>query len=146
MTTLQPKTLSPYYFESPFTSLLFRAERSDRTYCFGPSYESSEVTGPYRLSGVDDHDGNDYWCIFYIADCFSPAMYAVTSGNFQEAHERFVEAHADELAIEDADLADYGINPDGTGEPKDGADWVAGKWVDTAGVEYIEVSLVEARV
>jgi hypothetical protein len=137
------KTFAPYYYNSPFTSLLFKSD--SKTFCFGPRYESSEVTGPCRLSGVDDEDSNDEWWIFYIDDCFSPSMYAVTASSFQDAHERFVEGNVGALEIDASDLSEYGINPDGTGEPN-GADFVAGKWVDTTSVRYIEVKLVEARV
>ena len=146
MTTLQPKTLSPYYYNSPFTSLLFENKSGDRTYCYGPKYESNEVVGPRQLSGMRGDAGEDRWFIFYVDDCAFPPMYAINARSWEDAYEIFQDECVHLIKIDDEDLKDYNCGElyDPTKSPCGFNS--NGVPVVTEGVSGFEVWLKEARV
>jgi hypothetical protein len=104
---LQPKTVSTHYYNSPFTSVLFRNANGDCTYCYGLKYASSEVGGPVRLSGLCVEDCDDRWFVFYVDDCAFPPMYAVNAPNFEEAHENFLDECEHLVMIEPEDRHEF---------------------------------------
>ena len=118
------------------TSLLFA--KGERQYLWGAG-ETSDVVGPARIVNVlDDWDLDDaVWCIFYLEDCYWPALYAVRGEHFQAAYEAFIDWHAENqhgLKIEDDELKDYDENTlhfTSNGIP-----------VDTESVQGFEVKLI----
>ena len=125
-------------------TLVFEDKKSGRyvrRYLWGEG-DTSDVTGPARLSGVIDEWGlgDGEWFIFYLEDCAFPPLYAVSQTCFEDAYEDFIDWHADNchgLVIDEADLKDY---PDGAPNYTSN-----GKPVDTECVMGFGVKLVEAK-
>lgn len=112
-------------------------EARGRRYLWGEG-ETSDVSGPAKLSGVymTSNAQEDGWFILYIADCYSPAMYAINAQSFEDAYEEFIDLKTDQLKIEDGDMADYdqdSLNYNSSGVP-----------VDTESVQGFDARLVEA--
>ena len=135
MTTTKPTTVTVHEIEAK--SLTFRKE--DRLYLWGEG-ETSDVTGPARVSDVHDDWGlgDGVWCIFYLADCFSPPFYAVQGRTFEDAYEAFIDWHVESglhgLKIEEHELVDY--NEESLHYTSNGVP------VDTECVQGFEVKLV----
>lgn len=118
-------------------------EARGRRYLWGEG-ETSDVIGPSRVSDVfvTSNAVDDMWFIFFIADCYSPAIYAINAQSFQDAYEEFVDLKTDELKIEGRDLLDY---QDENGELKDDTNYnSSGVPVNTESVQGFDATLIEA--
>ena len=145
------KTITPYGYESPFDSIMFKKAHSQTTtgtdkYYFGPAYNTNDfveecrwaINRMFRLQDVicDSEDG---WFAMYVLDCHDPPIYAINAKTFADAFETFVDLKVAELKIDEDDMVNYGkgnreCNFSSNGTP-----------VDTEAVSGFQLRVVEAR-
>lgn len=81
-------------------------------YLWGPGETSSCRPGPVKIYDINMSWGSGRWFMFWVADTYDPAGYAIQHDSFENAYEEFCDWKEDMLKIEEPDLKDYMEDPE----------------------------------